>query len=93
MTNRGKKSLQISIHDFPSVSQKSQKDVSSYLSVKSGVDSDLPTDPRACFTAYHQPAQAARTWTALKLLSVMQDVDQHAGSSTLSRISGARLTS
>lgn len=41
----------------------------SYLLLKSGVDTDLPTDHQASSSAY-QPVPLAPAWTALYLLSV-----------------------
>lgn len=51
---------------------RSCKDVRSYLSQKSGVDSDLPAD----LSAYRR-VPVAQVWTALYLLSGAQDVEQH----------------
>lgn len=52
------------------------KELGSYLFLKSGVDSDLPADHQACNGSY-QPVLVAPGWTALYLLSVVQDVEQH----------------
>lgn len=56
--------------------QRCCKEVRSYLLLKSGVDSDLPADHQASSSAY-QPVPVAPAWTALYVLSVTQDVEQH----------------
>lgn len=48
--------------------QRCCKDVRSYLLLKSGVDTDLPTD-QASSSAY-QPVPLAPAWTSVYLLSV-----------------------
>ncbi|CAB1450587.1 unnamed protein product [Pleuronectes platessa] len=55
----------------------SHKDVRSYQLLESGADSGQPTDPLGPAALLISPAAAAPTWTALQLLSVAQDVEQH----------------